>query len=278
MEAVFFGSGKYVLPILEVIKNNFKLALIVTTERKPESPVPAFCLHNDIPFISVSRKEDLLSVKKIASGSDIAFLANFRLIIPQSMLSDFKLGIINIHPSLLPKYRGATPGQTAILNGDTSTGVSLMKLDKEVDHGPILASSKEEIKSDDTTDSLYQRLFLKGSQLLDEKIKDYVKGKAELSQQNHDEASYTKLLSKEDGYFDLSSPPTPEIFDLLVRAYYPWPGVWTKTKLSGKLVIVKFLPNQRIQVEGKSPVYYKDFMNGYEEVSKNLESMLQSGN
>lgn len=276
MEAVFFGSGKYVLPILETIKNNFKLALVVTTERKPESPVPLYCKENEIPFISVSRKEDLLAVKKLAKGADIAFLANFRLVIPQSMLGDFKLGILNVHPSLLPKYRGATPGQTAILSGDTKTGVSLMKLDKEVDHGPLLGSVEEEIKSDDTTDSLYQRLFELGANLLGEKIDDYIKGTAELTPQNHDEASYTKLLSKEDGYFDLSSPPTPEILDLLIRAYYPWPGVWTKTKLNGKMVIVKFLPGNRIQVEGKSPVEYRDFMNGYEEVSKSLEAILES--
>lgn len=278
MDIVFFGSGRYVLPILETLTKNFNLVLVLTTERKPQSPVPSFCSEKNIPFISLSSKEDLLSAKKLLeSKAEAAVLANFRLVVPPGILNAFPKGIINVHPSLLPRYRGSTPGQTAILNNDNMTGVTLIKLDKEIDHGPIIVEDSEEIKPDDTTDSLYERLFAKGAELLEKNLPDYLKEKIELKTQKHTDATYTNLLTREDGYIDLSNPPTREILDLMVRAYYPWPGVWTKTRLNNKSAIVKFLPGGRIQVEGKTPVSYKDFINGYEEISKPLLGVLQSG-
>jgi methionyl-tRNA formyltransferase len=189
-------------------------------------------------------------------------------------LNIFPKGIINIHPSLLPKYRGPTPVQTAILNGDNTTGLTIIKLDEQVDHGPILAQRKEPILENDTAESLYERLFKLSASSIVSTIELYLKGKIELRKQNHAKATFTKRLSREDGHIDLQNPPAKEIFDRMIRAYDPWPGVWTKWKMeNGKWKIVKFLPEKKIQVEGKKLMSYKDFVNGYPEAKDLIKKL-----
>ncbi|MDP2638206.1 MAG: methionyl-tRNA formyltransferase, partial [Candidatus Levybacteria bacterium] len=170
MNIVFFGSSKQVIPIIEVLRKNFDLKLVLTTEDpKPNLasqdqvlrsyPVVKYCLENKIPYLSVSTLSDQKVKSQLLSvNCQIAILADFGLIIPQEILNAFPKGIINIHPSVLPKYRGPTPVQTAILNGEKITGVSIIKLDEEIDHGPILGQEKEKILPTDTSESLYKRL------------------------------------------------------------------------------------------------------------------------
>jgi methionyl-tRNA formyltransferase len=272
LKIVFFGSFDHIIPVIEVLKKNFDLSLVVTTE-KTNGAVPTFCNRNKIPFISVlNLKDENLKSKILNLKSQIAVVAYFGLIIPGEILSAYPKGIINIHPSLLPKYRGPSPVQAAILNGEKITGVSIMKIDSEVDHGPILGQEKEDILPTDTAQTLYKRLFSKGAQLLLKTIGLYITRGLKPVAQNHSKATYSKTLTRQDGFIDLTSPSLKiENLKLKIRAYYPWPGVWTKTKLNGKEKIIKLLPDQMIQVEGKKPMSYKDFLNGYLEAKEILD-------
>jgi methionyl-tRNA formyltransferase len=271
MKIVFFGSSAYVVPVIDKLKDNFEIELAVTTE-KEDGTVPKFCVEHKLPYLSVSSLSDpKFNSELLNLNSELAVLADFGLIIPEAILNKFKYGILNIHPSLLPKYRGPAPVQGAILNNEKETGVSIIKLDDKVDHGPILTQTKEEIRSDDTTQSLYERSFEIGSELLYQNIKQYIKGLLKLTEQDHKKATFTKILTRNDGYFDFNNPPSPEKLDLMTRAYFPWPGAWTRW--NGK--ILKFLPGKKLQVEGKNPVGYKDFVNGYPNLDKRLLSLLR---
>ena len=175
----------------------------------------------------------------------------------------------------MPKYRGPTPVQTAILTGDKITGVTIIKLDDKIDHGPLLRQEKEKILDTDTADILYKRLFEKGANLLPKILTEYLNGSLKLQTQNHKEATFTKALTRQDGFIDLSKLKI-ENLKLKISAYYPWPGVWTKWKMkNGKWKILKFLPNNKLQVEGKKPVSYKDFLNGYPQLKQQLRKLLE---
>ena len=270
---IFFGSSKFVIPILEVLRKNFDLKLVLTTENPNlalqgealQTPVIRYCVKNKIPYLSISNLSDpTLNSQLSTLNSEVAVLADFGLILPDKILNAFPKGIINIHPSLLPKYRGPTPVQTAILNGEKITGVSIMKLDKEIDHGPILGQEKEEILDTDTADILYKRLFEKGANLLIKVLPNYIKGSLKPTTQNHKEATFTKTLTRQDGYVDISKIKMQKSkIDRMIRAYFPWPGAWTNLRINDKLLRIKFLPGNKIQAEGKKPMTYKDFQNGY---------------
>src|SRR3989344_935465 len=133
---IFFGSSSHVIPIIETLNKNFDLKLVVTTENPLQGdalqnyPVAKYCVENKIPYLSVSNLSNPSLISHLSSlNSAVGVLADFGLFIPKEILNAFPKGIINIHPSLLPRYRGPTPVQTAILNGEKITGVSIMKLD-----------------------------------------------------------------------------------------------------------------------------------------------------
>ncbi|MCL5433115.1 MAG: methionyl-tRNA formyltransferase [Patescibacteria group bacterium] len=280
MKSIFFGSSSYVIPIIDVLKNNSDLSLVVTTEK--EGAVSDYCRINSIPCLPISSFDQTIINKLFTISALIGILADFGLIVPDEIMRIFPKGVLNIHPSPLPKYRGPTPVQTAILNGDKTTGVSLIKLDHLIDHGPILVQSEEPILESDTAESLYKRLFEIGAKLLKENLQKYFDGKIRLVEQNDAKASMTKKLKRDDGFINFSELKSKEEFERKVRAYYPWPGVWTKWKMENarpersrrdRWKILKFLPNQKLQVEGKKPMTYKDFVNGYPE-GKNILSEL----
>lgn len=234
------------------------------------------------PRFVQSIKEELakhFTLTESLNKADIVVVAAYGRILTKSELNAPKYGCINIHPSLLPKYRGPTPVQTAILNGDKKTGVTVIKLDEEIDHGPVMAQTEEPIFSTDTSESLYRRLFEKGAQLLPKVLKKYINGTLMPREQNHSKATFTKPLTRTDGYIDISDTISFERLNRMIRAYYPWPSVWTRLRLDkgsqAKLKIVKFLPEQKIQVEGKKPMSYKDFLNGYPEAREILPILLE---
>ncbi|HYM65099.1 MAG TPA: methionyl-tRNA formyltransferase [Candidatus Sulfotelmatobacter sp.] len=279
MKVVFFGSSRFVVPIIEMLHYSTDLALVVTTEQGNMDPVPFFCKTKKIEFISVRKSADLIANSGISqSMAVLGVVADFGLIIPEQTLKSFAFGTINVHPSYLPKYRGPTPVQNAILNGDKKTGLSIISLDKHVDHGPIITQVEEEIKPDDTSKSLYERLFKIGAQSLQKIVTGYENGQVKLTPQKHEEATFTKILNKNDGFFDISRLSTEgELFERMTRAYYPWPGVWAKAKLdeNSSEKIVKFLPFWKIQVEGGKEMNYKDFSNGYPKCDKRLLDFLK---
>ncbi len=199
--------------------------------------------------------------------ADLAVVAAYGQILTKNQLDTPKFGCINIHPSLLPAFRGPSPIQAAILNGDKTSGITVIKMDEEVDHGPIIYQQELELSDQATFDSLSKKMFLKAAEILPQLIKDYLDGKITPNRQDHTKATFCERLSRESGYFDMNNPPAPQMLDRMIRAYYPWPGVWTKWSFdstqdkNGK--IVKFLPEEKIQMEGKKALSKKDFFNGY---------------
>ena len=166
VNVVFFGSSKFVIPIIEALKGNFELSLVITTDHGLNNPIASYCkkykLHYYIVMEYRKQKSEIIKITR-GTKATLGILASFGVIIPNEILNIFPKGIINIHPSLLPKYCGPTPVQTAILNGDKTTGVTIIKLDEQVDHGPILAQVEEPIFENDTSESLYARLFKLGA-------------------------------------------------------------------------------------------------------------------
>lgn len=239
---VFFGTPEFVSPLLTALAESFDVVKIFRQPLKFDDK-------------TLSELTDL--------SADFFVVASFGQILPPKLLSIPKIAAVNIHPSLLPLYRGPSPIQSAILNGDPATGVTFIKMDDRVDHGPIIDQFEANIEKGDTFESLAKSLFKKAADVLPEILKNYKE--SNLKPQNESGATYTKLLTKQDGFVDLSNENSLKIENLKLktRAYYPWPGVWTRFNLSDKEVIIKFLPNHKLQVEGKTPMSYIDFINGY---------------
>ncbi len=272
-KTVFYGGSTYVLPILKILTP----ILIVTTEKNPTDPVISYAAKNKIPYISVSSLSNESVLKTLQDNiTETAVLANFGLIVPKKILNLYPHGIVNVHPSLLPKYRGPTPGQSAILNGDSTSGVTLIKLDNEVDHGHIIAQRKTSLPKHYTSDDLYTNFFKLGADLLSENLEKYVKSKITSTEQDHKKATFTEKLTRLSGYFDINNPPSAEKIKRMIHAYYPWPSAWTRIQINGQEKIVKFLPEDKLQVEGKKPVSLKDFYNGYPELKPTIEKIVNT--
>ena len=265
---IFFGTPRFAQIVLEnLINSQYKPSMVVTApdaktgrgQTLSPTPVKQTALNNNIEVTA----RPVLAEPPARTGlvPDLAILVAYGKLIPKVIIEIPKFGFINVHPSLLPKHRGPSPIQTAILDGEKTTGVTLMKLDKELDHGPILAQKEVPIESSDTHLSLIEKLGLIGSNLLLEVLPDYLSGKIKPKDQDHKKATLTKKITKEDGHIDLLNPPSPKVLDRMIRAYYPWPTVWGEIE-TGKLRI-KLLPEKMVQVEGKKPISYEDFQKGY---------------
>lgn len=253
MKIVFFGSQEFIIPVLKNLEEHFEVVAVVTTKDSPTSKY----------FKGLKLTPDKLDEEIVIQlqrlEPDLFVVSSYGKIIPQSILDLPKYGNLNVHPSLLPKYRGASPLQGVILNGEEKTGVTIMLMDEKMDHGPILKSREFILLQQDTFETLGNKLFQEGAALLIDTINQFIEGKLTPKPQDHSKATFTKLIKKEDGYFDINTPPSPEILDRMIRAYYPWPTTWTTWKDK----IVKFLPGGLIQMEGKKPIPFKDFLNGY---------------
>jgi methionyl-tRNA formyltransferase len=269
---VFFGSGDFVIPVVEKIIDH-KLVLAITTEKTGK--LVDFLKERNVPFLcsDLTTPDDIEQIKSLKPT--VGILASYGAFLPDSVIDSFPNGILNIHPSLLPKYKGSTPIQTAILNGEKKTGISIIKLDSEIDHGPILDQVEMELNGNETSEELLHDFFAKGASMIEKIIDELESGKIpKETPQNHEDETFTDHLDRASGRIDLQNPPEPEVLDRMIRAYYPWPGVWFQTRIKNKELRIKLLPNNMIQVEGKNPVNFKDFINGYpeegNEILKNL--------
>lgn len=191
--------------------------------------------------------------------SDLFIVASYGKIIPKRLLDIPKYGALNVHGSILPKYRGASPIQAAILNGDKTTGITIMLMDEKMDHGPILSTRHISISKEGNYQTLSTKMSQVAVPLLQQTIINFVQGKIKARVQRHARASYCNLIKKEAGYFNINNPPSSEMLDRMIRAYHPWPGVWTRWNNK----IVKFLPGGLLQIAGKKVIPFKDFLNGY---------------
>jgi methionyl-tRNA formyltransferase len=283
MKIVFFGTPDYVLPILTTLHKKFvtgpgksPIVAVVTSSPKPTgrkqilsySPVDKWAHEHKIPTFYAAG--DL--TKENTLQAEIGVLASYGEIIKKEVIDLFPQGILVIHPSLLPQYRGASPVPAAIKNGDRFTGVTILRMDEKMDHGPVVAQFKEDILPSDTSDTLRNRLFEKSAGVLIETITPFVQGKIKLRKQNDSEATFTKLVTKQDGFIDLkgAGPISTERF---IRAMFPWPGAWTLLSNQKRLKLLKShiedgkLVLDEVQLEGKLPVTGKQFLDSYPQFS-----------
>lgn len=232
---IFFGTPDFALPSLEMLHHHgFAIAGVVTNPDKPAGrghatrpgPVAHFARVHGLPLLQPEslRNEETRS-ELVALAPDYFIVAAYGKIIPPEILALAPLGSLNVHPSLLPKFRGASPIQSAILSGDAETGVTIMLLDEEMDHGPILAQRKIGIPPGITGPDLSNLLAHEGAGLLIHTIPLWLAGTVAPMAQDHARATYSKLLKREDGRLDWRKPA--EILAREVRAFLGWPESFT---------------------------------------------------
>ena len=198
-------------------------------------------------------------------SAQLIVVADYGQKISQETLEKIKFGGLNLHPSLLPAYRGATPAPYQILNGAKESGISIIKMVEEFDQGPIVAQKPVKILLQDTVKSLLRRCFTEGAKLLISTLPDYIEGKITSRPQPKDSPTpYCHKFTKKDGFVSWEEFKHG-VDDKKIRAFYPWPGVWT-TMPNGK--ILKLLPKNMVQLEGKNPISLKQFKNGYSHLLK----------
>ncbi len=285
LKIIFFGTPSFVVPIAESLLQipDSQLVAVVTNPDRPvgrkqiltPSPIKSWALEHKISIFTPEKLDQnfLNILVSQYPNLDLGVLAAYGKIIPQEIIDLFPKGILVIHPSLLPKYRGASPIQTAILNGDKVTGVSIIQMDSKMDHGPIVYQFKEEISEEDTSETLTERLFLKTAEILPTIVSTV--GVDPPQPQNHSLATFTKLLKKEDGFIEwktLASQGESLRSYNFIRAMTPWPGAFTNVKLKmqkGKLerrlkILKAHLENGNlilnvVQLEGKKPISWQEF-------------------
>lgn len=250
-QIVFFGTSQFSTIVLNRILNTeHRITAVVTTPDKPAgrhlnltpNPVKVLAQKHNIPILETMND---YCMPTNDNRMTIGLVAAYGKIIPQTVLDAFGGHIYNIHPSLLPKYRGPSPLQQQILDGITQTGVTIIQLDALMDHGPIMAVLPDSILPSDTWITLGERLFTAGAELV-LSSQFPVLSQTPISQK-HNEATYTKKLTRQDGYVAWSdfksqiSNPKSQIYRLF-RAYYQWPGVWTTNPAGRRVKLISLNP------------------------------------
>ena len=212
MKIVFFATPEYTNTVLEALTN---------------------AGHEIVSM--VAKKDDLVFEEFQKMNPEICVIAAYGKIIPKKYLAVPRYGFVNIHPSLLPKYRGPSPIKTAILNGDTETGVTIMILDAEMDHGPILAQAPYSIRHTTYHSEMQKELWELGAKLLINTLSKYISYEVQPRKQDHSQATFTKKLTREDGHINWSQP-AEKIYNQ-IRALSDEPGAWTTW--NGKVLNIK---------------------------------------
>ena len=294
---------------------NFDIVAVITAPDKPvgrkqeltPSPVKKWALKNNLNILQpekIGNPEWNLRIKQL--NPDLIIAAAYGQIIPKEILDIVdprlgraKFGVLNIHPSLLPKYRGASPIHAAILNGDKTNGVTIIKMDEKMDHGPIISNFQFPIFNKPTYEKLSEKLADAGAELLVKTLPGYVNRKIKPEPQDHSKAIFCKIIKKQDGKIDWSKPS--EEIERQIRALNPWPGTYCKitnpkkqitnnikilnaeisnekiNKKSGEVFLTDnkeiavqtgngVLILKQVQLEGKRPTTAKDFLNGHPEI------------
>ena len=232
MRVVFFGTPEFAVPSLEALITNHEVAVAVTQPDRPagrgmalrRAPVAEVAAQAGVPVLQPGSARDpgLLDAIKDAAA-DAAVVAAYGRILPPEVLAATPGGGINVHASLLPRWRGASPMAAAILAGDTDTGVSIMRMEEGLDTGPVLLQRSLAIEPDDTTATLTQRLAALGAEALMEGLRQVDAGAAHFEPQPEEAATYAPVIRKADG--DLSWELGAGDIARRLRAYDPWPGV-----------------------------------------------------
>jgi len=304
MKVIFMGTPPFAEKILSyLIDNKYDIAAVFTqpdkkTGRKQEISKSAVKLMSEKLNLKIFEPakfndEVVQNIKNI--DPEMIIVAAYGKIIPKEVLEIPKFGAINVHASILPKYRGASPIQNSLLNGEKETGATIMLMDKGIDTGDILNQKKMKISDDETTRSLSEKLALFSGELLIETIPLYINQIIQPQKQDDSQASFCKMLKREDGKIDWNDS-TQKIYNKY-RAFYPWPGIFTSWQKNGDIKRLKLnkisLSNnagnedsevgkvnkfgddvivatsngniilQEVQLEGKAAAKIKDFINGH---------------
>ena len=240
MKIIFMGTPDFAVGTLEaIIKAGHEVALVVTQPDKPKgrsgalapTPVKECALAHNIPVFQPKKIREAENVAYLAEfNADIMVVAAFGQILPKAILDMPKYGCINVHASILPKYRGAAPIQWSIINGDPVTGVTIQKMDVGVDTGDIISIRELAIDPEETGGGLFDKLAVIGAELCVDTLDLIAKGEATYTPQNHEEATHVSMISKEFGLIDWNRPAVE--IERLIRGLNPWPSAYTH--LNGK--------------------------------------------
>lgn len=290
------GSPEFAAEILKGITANYSVSGVVTQPDRPAGrgkqltppPVKTLAIELGLPVIQPNRMKDEGVLDQLKMWNpDLIIVAAFGQILRANVLDLPKFGCVNVHASLLPRWRGAAPIQAAILHGDVLTGVTIMKMDQGIDTGDILSQESMKIGADATASTLATGLAVLGSKLLLETLPNYLSGAISPQKQDDTLATYAKMIKKDAGILDLKLPAAE--LERTIRAFDPWPGA--SIEMSGqqikillaevstgkaepgqRLVINKFpavgtgdgiLLLRTVQVPGKKPMSGRDFLNGF---------------
>ncbi len=228
IKVVFMGTPEFAVPILDVLVNKTNVELVVTQPDREvgrkkvltSSPVKNRAREYKIEVFQPNKiREDFEIIRKIKP--DLIVTCAYGQILPQELLDIPRLGAINVHASLLPKYRGGAPIERAIINGDDKTGITIMYMDAGMDTGDIIKMESIPINDNDTNESMHEKLSLLGAKLLDEILPDIIKGTNERIKQNDAEATIARIIKREDEHLDFRK--TAQEIDNQVRGLYSWP-------------------------------------------------------
>jgi len=303
MRIVFMGTPEFAVPALEgLLSSNHELVAVYTQPDKPVGrgrkwiPPPAKQLaqeHGMAVVQPVTLRDRAETDRLIGLSPDVIVVVAYGQMLPQEVLDIPQFGCLNIHPSLLPKYRGASPIPSAILEGETETGVSIMLMDAGMDSGPVINLEKVPVSLQDTAATLSKKLTEIGSELLLRTLPLWAEGRLTPEPQDHAKATYTRPISKRDGEIDWHLSAAE--LDRRVRAFDPWPGCFTRWQgktlkileavalpahgpiKPGLVISLSGDPNipvgvgtsngilglRRLQLEGKRPVSAADFLRGH---------------
>jgi methionyl-tRNA formyltransferase len=306
LRIVFMGTPQFAVPSLERI-SGLEFAEIIAVVTKPDEPrgrgmkltSPPVKVVAERLGLQVYQPKRVSSPKFVAKlkviNPDVIVVVAYGQLLKPDVLEIPPKGCINLHPSLLPKYRGPAPIQRAIINGERKTGVTVMFLDEGEDTGDVIAQKCVAIRDEDTAETLYNRLSMIGAQLLVEVLRDMDRGEVKGRPQDHSQASYAPKLKKEDGHIDWSRR-SDQIRDL-IRGTKPWPGAYTFMESGRMLKVHEAIPSipskgpeielepgqiyispqnelfvrtgdgwmelRSVQPEGKKSMSGTDFVNGY---------------
>ncbi|QQG45264.1 MAG: methionyl-tRNA formyltransferase [Candidatus Sungiibacteriota bacterium] len=317
IKIVFWGTPEFALPSLEaLIKNGYSVAAVITNPDEPIgrsqiiTPPPAKVLAQKHKIhVFQPEKLNAETFRNELPEADLFIVAAYGKIIPKDILEIPRYGALNIHPSLLPRWRGPSPIQYTILHGDKETGVTIIKIDELMDHGPIVANYKllaslKLRRSGQVTNykitcrELQNKLAEIGAELLIETVPKWIRGEITPMPQDDSQATYSKILKKDDGRINWSRPA--EEIERMIRAFNPWPGTWTiwpsREKISrlrieeaetaqdeapagtpgfvwqtGQKLFVKTghqnLEIKKLTLEGKKSLVVQDFLRGHPEIA-----------
>ena len=235
VRTIFLGSGQFAVPIVTALARHPRVRLLGVVTARSDTPLQEWAESHEITSYRPARLRDAKAIDGVRRGKpDLLVLADYGQLVPQELLDLPTHGALNLHPSLLPRYRGASPIPATILAGDRETGVSLIRMDAGMDTGPIIAQRRIPVEAADNAVSLETRLAVTAADLLSDSLGPWLDGEITPWPQSSEDVTMTRPLRREDGRLD------PQLgivhLDRQLRAYQPWPGTFIET-VHGRVIV-----------------------------------------